>query len=321
MMSCELSGNLPGPEARSGTEPRWLVVLAVWLSSLLPACASSQKPAGIEITFLDVGQADAVLIREPQGRAALVDAGESAPLGALASLGVQRLDLLVASHPHADHIGGMVRVIEAIPIRYFMDNGQPHTTETYRNLIRTLQLRSDIIYLAAEPRSIQLGAAQIDVLPLPPPGEDDHNNRSVGLVVRYGAFVVLLTGDSELSQLSHLLQSGSLPDVTVLKAPHHGADNGITREFLQATRPEVVVISVGANSYGHPGQGAVAAYSSFAEELYRTDVHGAVTIVGFEDGRYEARTDGAPSWPTAAAQGPGFPSTAAGRVAAGGTHD
>lgn len=306
---------------RLRSEPRWPVVLTVWLGSLLPTCASSQDPAGIEITFLDVGQADAVLIREPQGRAALVDSGESAPLGALASLGVERLDLLVASHPHADHIGGMVEVIEAIPVRYFMDNGQPHTTVTYQNLIRTLQRRTDITYLTAEPRSIQLGSAEIEVLPLPPPEDDDQNNRSVGLVVRYGEFVALLTGDSELRELSYLVRSGTLPDVTVLKAPHHGSDNGVTREFLQATRPEVVVISVGENSYGHPGSRAVAAYSSFAEELYRTDVDGTITIVGYEDGGYEVRTGRAGSWPAAAAHPVGSASTAAGRVAAEVTHD
>ena len=144
-----MSGN-PRPDLRAAAEPRWLFVLTVGLSVLLPACASSQDPAGIEVTFLDVGQADAVLIREPQGRAVLVDAGASAPLEALAGLGVERLDLLVASHPHADHIGGMVEVIEAIPIRYFMDNGQPHTTATYQILIRTLQRRADITYLAAD---------------------------------------------------------------------------------------------------------------------------------------------------------------------------
>jgi beta-lactamase superfamily II metal-dependent hydrolase len=293
----------------------------VWLSSVLPACASPQGSVGIEITFLDVGQADAVLIREPQGRAVLVDAGESAPLDALAGLGVERLDLLVASHPHADHIGGMVEVIEAIPVLNFMDSGQPHTTATYGNLLRTLERRTDITYLAAEPRSIQLGEAEIEVLPLPPPEEGDHNNRSVGLVVRYGAFAALLTGDSELRELSHFVKSGSLPDVTVLKAPHHGSDDAFTREFLETTRPEVVDISVGTNSYGHPGQRAAAAYASFAEEVYRTDVHGAVTIVGFTDGGYDVRTGGAGIRPMSGTQGPGLSSTAARRVAAEVPHD
>ncbi len=81
-------------------------------------------------------------------------------------------------------------------------------------------------------------------------------------------------------------------DVTVLKAPHHGSDNGYTREFLDAVRPEVVVISVGDNSYGHPGPEALAAYESMAEAVYRTDYDGQVTIRGYRDGRYEVRSRG-----------------------------
>lgn len=132
-----------------------------------------------------------------------------------------------------------------------------------------------------------MGSSEIEVLPLPPPGDENLNNRSVPLVVRYGAFALLLTGDSQGPQLGHLVESGVVPDVTVLKAPHHGSDNGVSSELLEAARPEVVVISVGANGYGHPGMAALEAYAAVSEEVYRTDVHGEVTIRGYEDGSYE----------------------------------
>ncbi|SVC49155.1 uncharacterized protein METZ01_LOCUS302009 [marine metagenome] len=260
------------------------LLLAAW------ACgATALGPIGeaVQITFLDVGQGDAILIRSPEGQTALVDAGRNSPVPALRELGVEQIDLLVASHPHADHIGGMADVINSIPVRFYMDNGQPHTTATYQNLFSTLQQRTDITYLAAEPRTITLGSAEIEVLPLPSANSTNLNNRSVGLVLRYGSFLAFLSGDSEVQELSFWVQHGLIPDVTVLKAPHHGSHNGFTWEFLQTAQPEVVVISVGANSYGHPRPEALQAYSSVAEVVLRTDHDGQVTIVGHKDGRYE----------------------------------
>ena len=115
----------------------------------------------------------------------------------------------------------------------------------------------------------------------------DHNNRSVGFVLRFGSFSAFLSGDSEVFELTHFHGQGVVPDVTLLKAPHHGSSNGFTRDFLQTSRPEVVVISVGRNTYGHPRPEALYAYEAVAEEVYRTDFHGHVTVLGYEDGRYE----------------------------------
>lgn len=249
--------------------------------------APAQVGESVRVTFLDVGQADAVLIRSPEGQSALVDAGRSSPVAALRALSVDEIDLLVATHPHADHIGGMVDVINSIPVHFYMDNGQPHTTATYQGLASILQQRTDITYLIAEPRFISLGSVEIEVLPLLPLASTDFNNRSVGLVVRYGDFVAFLSGDSEVKELSFWTQLGVVPDVTVLKAPHHGSDDGYTWEFLEDAEPEVVVISVGSNTYGHPHGEALQAYTSVAETVLRTDRDGQVTIVGYEDGRYE----------------------------------
>jgi beta-lactamase superfamily II metal-dependent hydrolase len=256
-------------------------------SSAQDAPPPAQDAPALRITFLDVGQADAIVVRAPEGQVALIDAGRGAPLGLLAEMGIEGIDLLVATHPHADHIGGMAGVLDAIPVRFYMDNGQPHTTATYAHLLRTLQRHTEVTYLAAEPRAISLGSARIDVLPLPAADAEDLNDRSVGLVVTYGSFRALLSGDSEVGELGHFLARGVVPDVTLLKAPHHGSDNGFTGEFLAAARPEAVVVSVGTNSYGHPRQEAMSAYAAVAEGVYRTDLHGHVTVLGYEDGRFE----------------------------------
>ena len=179
-----------------------------------PAACDAQ-PEPVQVTFLDVGQGDAVLIQSPEGQTALVDAGPGADItSALEALGVTQLDLVVATHPHADHIGGMLQVIRSVPVRFYMDNGQPYTTATYLSLMRELQGRSDITYLEAVPRTLELGSVRIDVLPLPALRSSNPNEQSVGLVVEYGDFRAFLSGDSEVPELMHWVRSGVVPDVT-----------------------------------------------------------------------------------------------------------
>ena len=258
-------------------------------SASLNATSSVTVSPAIRITFLDVGQGDGILIRSPEGKTALVDAGPSSPVGDLRALDVTQIDLLVATHPHADHIGGMADVIDSIPVSFYMDNGEPYTTATYQNLTQTLQEKPDITYLVAEPRTISLGSADIDVLAMPPSSSNtiNPNNRSVGLVIKYGSFIAFLSGDSEVEELSFWVQQGVVPDVAILKAPHHGANDGFTPEFLLDAKPEVIVIQVGSNTYGHPGSAALQAYSATADRILRNDQDGQVTVLGFEDGSYE----------------------------------
>lgn len=245
----------------------------------------------VELVFLDVGQADATLVRSPEGRIALIDAGRRDPTALIRAAGVERIDLLVATHPHADHIGGAEAVLTAFPVGAYMDNAQTHTTATYLDLMRTLRDRTDIVYLEAVPRTVTLGSVTLEVLPLLPVEGTDHNDRSVALVVRFGSFTAFLSGDSEREALTHYLERGAVPRATVLKAPHHGSRNGFTMDFLQVTRPSIVVIPLGANDYGHPHPEALEAYASVARHVYRTDQHGTVRVYGYEDGRYRVRTE------------------------------
>lgn len=263
------------------------VVVAATLV-VAPLEGAQSRPAPVRVAFLDVGQADAVLVQAPEGQTALVDAGRRSPVELLRRLGVSTVDLLVASHGHADHIGGMTAVLREFPVRYFMDNGMPHTTRTYQRLMEELERRPEIAYLNAEPRTIALGSVSIEVLPMPPARGRDQNNRSVSLIVRHGRFTAFLSGDSEVRQLNFLTGRGVVPRATLLKAPHHGSHNGFTPAFLQAVQPDLVVISVGRNSYGHPRPEALAAFSAAAGHVYRTDRDGTVTVLGFPDGRHTA---------------------------------
>lgn len=270
----------------SHRHPAWL---GLTLAAILLGAATglAQEPS-VQITFLDVGQGDAIVIRAPEGQIAMIDAGRGAPLRYLQQMGVDEIDLLVATHPHADHIGGIDDVLTARPVRYYMDNGRPHTTATYERLMATLQRLGDVTYLEAVPRTIALGSVSLEVLPLPAAAGADHNNRSVALVLRFGRFSAFFSGDSERLELRYFVQNGLVPNVTLLKAAHHGSVNGFTREFLDRASPEVVVISVGEdNPYLHPRPEALTAYGSVADHVLRTDRDGHVTILGYADGRYE----------------------------------
>jgi beta-lactamase superfamily II metal-dependent hydrolase len=138
-----------------------------------------------------------------------------------------------------------------------------------------------------------MGNARITVFPTPLDERASENNSSLGVLIERGSFRALLTGDSEVEELNGWLAAGVIPDVDVLKAAHHGARNGVTPGWLHRTRPEVVVISVGAaNRYGHPEPWAMRYYQAGGRKVYRTDLDGTVTISVDAAGQYRIDTAG-----------------------------
>lgn len=278
---------------------------------MLAVFAPALRAQNLEILFFDVGQGDAVLITAPDSaggsgsgngrvRRVLIDAGaaRTAVHGELARRGIDTLDLVVASHNHADHIGGLEAVLRGRVVRFYMDNGVPHTSATYRRLLDAVESRG-VRYLRAESRTITLGTARLRVL-APPGFPDEQNDNSVGLVLEFGGFRALFTGDSEHAELAHWLASGSVPRVMVVKAAHHGSWNGTSAAWAAATRPGVVVVSVGArNSYGHPAASALAQWTAVGARVYRTDSDGAILITVRPDGAFSVVRQARPSAATA----------------------
>lgn len=271
---------------------RALVRLSAGFLLLLTGLGVGQD---LELRVFDVGQGDAVLVRAAGGQAVLYDGGPS-PDGALQHLrraGVERLDLIVASHAHADHVGGLPEVLRAFEPRFYLDNGVTHPTLTYRRLLEAVAEAGSEL-LAPEARRIGLGAASLHVLPPPAAPELGQNGNSVGLLVELGAFRALLAGDATPATFDHW--SRTLPDVlapvSVYRASHHGSRDGDTRRVLEALRPETVIISAGeGNAYGHPHREALARYGSVASQLYRTDLHGTVVVSAWRDGRYQVEVE------------------------------
>lgn len=295
-----------GPEqarTRSGS-PRRLprpfatfVVIAFAVLAFVAICApraeglrQPQEPV-LEVSFLDVGQGDAALVVTPDRQRLLVDAGPrgSGVAAYLRRRGIDTLDLVVASHNHADHVGGMAEVLNSIVVRNYMENGVPAATSTYEELVTALE-RSGARVLAAEPRTLSLGELLVDVLP-GLPHIYTHHERTAALHVQFGEFRVLFTGDAELEQIRHWMSENRLQKVSVVKVPHHGSRTGAIPEFARITEPALAVFSLSArNQYGHPNFNVLSMWTAVARHVLRTDRDGTITVRGAPDGSMRVST-------------------------------
>ncbi|BER92722.1 MBL fold metallo-hydrolase [Atrimonas thermophila] len=242
-------------------------------------CSASAFAETLRVYFLDVGQGDASLIVTSTGEVVLIDSGpsEGTILNHLSSLGVTHIDLVIVSHPHADHITGMDKVIDIYKPRAYMDPGVLHTTRTYERVLQAVK-RNNIKYYQATGRRIKLGPMLLTVLP---PGHfGDLNNDSAVVRLDFLEFSCLFTGDIEREREEELIRvAKDKLDVDILKIPHHGSSTGTTIAFLKATTPEVAVISCGrGNKYGHPHAETLQALQSMGIAVYRTDLNGTILV-------------------------------------------
>jgi competence protein ComEC len=188
----------------------------------------------------------------------------------------------VLSHHHSDHYGGMDEVVRAMRPRYFLVSKSGHATTLYLKLLKTVELeRITVIQPTEQTRKIELGSVELTIFPQPPEDHRDENNNSIGLRLKYGAFSMLLTGDSEgperrwwLAQYPELVHN-----CTILKLAHHGSRNGTDARWLREVAPALAVASLGHdNEFGHPHKETVNLLQRTGIPLLRTDQLGSITI-------------------------------------------
>jgi competence protein ComEC len=238
----------------------------------------------LSVYFLDVGQGDSTLVLF-NGRTILIDAGESdmgdRVVSDLTSLNVTRIDLLVATHPHSDHIGGMQKVLAAFPVGQVLDAGLPHASSTYEHFLATIDQENIPYRVAEQGQTVNLDPA-MRVFVLSPPKErfgDDPNTNSVVLRISYGTIDFLLTGDLGGESEDALVRSGYPLDAEIQKVGHHGSFSSTSPAFLTRVRPETAIIPVGEdNPYGHPHRQTLDLLKDYGVSVYRTDRDGTIII-------------------------------------------
>lgn len=276
-----------------------LAVLVFFCAPLLGGCMGATANSGgqtaegtITAKVLNIGQGDSILIQTSE-KTVLVDTSdvdERDKLRAeLKKADVKKIDTIILTHPHADHIGGMDVLLDEYPVGMVYDNGMPSTSKLFLGYVKKLKEKNiERKGLVAGDRVDLGGGAVFEVLG--PSAElvkegsvkgykHDPNNESVVGRLVYGNFSMMLTGDAEKKEEQAILAAGSPVQSTILKSGHHGSKTSSSADFLRAVKPEAALISCGVNNdYGHPHKETMKKYHALDIPIYVTAENGTITV-------------------------------------------
>lgn len=242
----------------------------------------------LKVYFLDVGQGDAEYIKNPDGTDILIDGGPDNSvlnqLGKVMDFGDREINLVILTHPHADHLTGLLEVARRYKIDEVWETGVEYPSSTYVSWKDEIRKNADknVSYTKVKAGEAKnFGEVKIEVLyplsSLENKTIDNVNNASIVARLDYNQFSVLFSGDVEKEVQQKLLDNNV--HVTLLKVAHHGSSNGLSEDFLKVIRPAIAVISVGKdNKYGHPAASTINLLKSYAVRIFRTDQNGTIEI-------------------------------------------
>lgn len=271
----------------------WLVwLLLIFVTAMFFRLYSNRKRPylaaddTLAVHFIDVGQGDCTLLA-CDGKIMLIDCGEyqysSDVISYLTERGVSRIDYLVGTHPHSDHMGGMAYIVDKfdigeVIIPHVSDDDIP-TTVFYERFLDACWEKDCKVTEAQLGRVIELGDARAEIIAPASLDYEDVNDYSVSFFVTHGEKSFVLTGDAEGVSENEMFYGGRLQKADVCKAGHHGSGSSSTTAFLNIVRPDISVISCGeGNSYGHPSKSAIDRISRYTSRIYRTDLCGTIII-------------------------------------------
>jgi competence protein ComEC len=267
-----------------------LFIIAFLFLFVLPINVTYSNPSGLKVDneltihFIDVGQGDCIFISLPAGKNILVDVGSPSAgpkaVQYLKSLGVKKIDHLILTHPHDDHIGGIFSILSEFKVLNFYDNGFSNfKSDIYRDYIKLVRKDLSRYNILQAGESLLFSNIRIEVLnPLLPP-TGDLNNDSIVLRLIYGDIKILLAGD--LLQLGERRFLNLRTELTsqILKVAHHGENYSSSYDFLKSVKPEAAIISVSEdNIYARPHQEALKRLTQIGAKIYRTDHSGNIIL-------------------------------------------
>jgi len=247
-------------------------------------------PVSLEVDFLDVGQGDSILIKSPYGQNILIDGGpDNSVISELdESLGWwdRRIDLMILSHPHDDHVAGLIDVTKRFRVEKAAYTGVDYDSPAYLEWLKIIGEKGVGLVIIDRPQKINLGDdCYLDIL-YPRNSYlgktvDNINNSSIVIKLNCGLYNFLFTGDAE-NEIEHEFTEAYESDILqakVLKVGHHGSDTSSGLEFLAAVRPEIAVIQVGEdNDFGHPSRRVMKRLERLGTKIYRNDLEGTIRV-------------------------------------------
>lgn len=246
--------------------------------------SSSSNSQNLTVHFIDVGQGDSILVQF-QNKNLLIDAGPRSSsdnlMKYLKKVGIKKLDYVVATHPHEDHIGGMPDVIKAFDIGEFYAPKKQATTKIFESMVTELKKKDLKIHVAKAGVTLDL-VQGLDIKMVAPNSDnyEDVNDYSAVIKLSYKDTSFLFTGDAEKLSEKEILQKGYDLKADVLKLGHHGSSTSSSKEFLDKVNPKYAIASLGKdNDYGHPHKETIDAMKKRNVTFYRTDKEGTVVLV------------------------------------------
>lgn len=256
------------------------MLILILLISAVPGIAasktnSSKTESSFTIHFIDVGQADASLVI-CDGKTMLIDGGNAADSDLIYSylkkLKIKKLDYIVCTHPHEDHVGGLAGALNYAKVGTAFCSMDSYDSKAFNSFVKYLKKRNAEIAIPSAGDEFKLGSATVTIL-APINMYDDLNNMSIVLRIEYGDTSFLFMGDAEREEEQDILDAGYELESTVLKVGHHGGETSTTYPFLREVSPKYAVLSVGKdNAYGHPHDNTLSRFKDAEVKVLRTDI-------------------------------------------------